>query len=204
MSTSNDKPLLTGKHAPCPRGKKQADGEPKKKQGNPGNFFGDRLDTLLEALPGYLAASAKGRGHVQPYLDEFMSGWWKCFPWYEGLDSTGRPLPKGAVQSTDLGNLLSLEPKSDNEDDSPNLGDDPHATPNAPVGLDASHAPLVLGTDTATPGASRPDAPEADEPNWTSTGGMNPALKGPIQIDVTEVRDFLGNLNIGANRGLRK
>jgi hypothetical protein len=96
----------------------------------------------------------------------------------------GRPLPKGAVQSTDLGNLLSLEPKCDDGDDTPSLGDDLHAALDAPVASDASHiATLVPGTDTAMP--------EADEPDWTSTGGVNPVLKGPIQIDVTEVHDFL-------------
>ncbi|KAJ7667381.1 hypothetical protein B0H14DRAFT_3539115, partial [Mycena olivaceomarginata] len=241
MSAQLPKPLLTGKRPPRKRApKKQDDTQPKKKRGNPGNFSGARLEFLVAALPGYLAASAKGRGHVQPFVDEFMGSYWKKFAWYEGLGPDGRPRAR-PDPTIDLAKLVSLEPKDEEGDPpavatpAPSISERASATndmnnasvaassadvslPAAPTDTDdasatsdANNASVPASSaDASLPAAPTDDASvlgvplpaeEDDDPEWKSTGGVNPTLRGAIQVDVTEkVKHWFSNRKSTANR----
>ncbi|KAJ7174323.1 hypothetical protein C8R46DRAFT_1031020 [Mycena filopes] len=160
MSAKTVKKPLTGKRAPR---KKKTEGEEPKKRGNQGNFSGARLEYLTQCKPDYLAASAKGRGNIAPYITKFMAQWWERFPWYEGLAADGTPLAATiAAAPIDLSQLLPLPVKSDSEEEGTGMAD----------ASDAADKTLVNNDD--------------DELQWKSTGGVNPALKDTIQTDIRE------------------
>ncbi|KAJ7743540.1 hypothetical protein B0H14DRAFT_2637453 [Mycena olivaceomarginata] len=155
--------------------------EPKKKRGNPGNFTGERLAFLVAAEAGYMAASTKGRGHIQPFVDAFMASFWKKFAWYEGRDVEGRPLPPSAMAQLELDKTVGMTALGFRS-----------LKPQSPWAVRLSrHKPPRLRVADRLPTRQRErrdmsDPEGNDDPLWKKTGGVNPALKGAIQVDITE------------------
>jgi hypothetical protein len=185
MSEPGGKPLLTGKRAPRQKKPKNTS-EPRRKRGNQGNFSGERLEFLLEAEPRYLAESKKGRGYVLPFIDKFMASWWTRFPWYEGLN----PLEQTLSQPTlDLLQLVQLEPKKD-------AGDEEGSGLLLGATADIADASVTAFAD-ASAGPPVDDASKVlhedddDDPGWKKTGGVDPALRGAIEVDMTVVSVYL-------------
>ncbi|KAJ7713536.1 hypothetical protein B0H16DRAFT_1743245 [Mycena metata] len=200
MSAPKAKKLLTAPAKRAPRRKKN-DGQEPKKRGNHGNFSGQRLQFLEESQADYMAASAKGRGHITPFIDKIMAAWWARFPWYEGLDAEGNPLPPGAI---DFAKLLPLAPLTANDANGATakgtaeaaVGEDAVMLPpdaldgGKGVGEDAIMSPPESGPSGASGEGSstavKAGDAEDEQKGWAATGGVNPALKGAIQTDVKE------------------
>jgi hypothetical protein len=91
----------------------------------------------------------------------------------------------------ELDKLLVLEPKTDGlEDDSAGVLQPQAAESVGGSSVAPQTAETEGGGSTADASEGKADVsdPEGnDDPLWKKTGGVNPALKGTIQVDITEV-----------------
>ncbi|KAJ6493368.1 hypothetical protein C8R45DRAFT_928132 [Mycena sanguinolenta] len=178
-STSTMSSTAIRKIAPKPaRSKGLKAAEPKKKVGNPGRFKGAQLEFLESQVPIYLAQK---RGDVTDYYKKFFPLWWAKFPWYQGYDRDGQPLPEGRAE---LGTTVSGS-TGNTDGDAPS--DVPPDAP--PMSGSTGAAGLDGGATSAVPNAEGGHAVAAKEVGesvveFTATGGVNLACQTRIEDEL--------------------
>ncbi|KAJ7096182.1 hypothetical protein C8R44DRAFT_749027 [Mycena epipterygia] len=121
-----------------------------------------RAKRAKEAEARYLGAV---QSKVRGFIANFMLTWWIKFLWYKFADRPGVPV---TMVHLDLNGLLALagtDLKSDTDVPEDSWGDT-----------------AILDSTASV----EEDVPGNDEHDWKATGGVDPALKGAIQLDVTE------------------